>query len=193
MVHDDLATLTSANASLSDVRFARERRGSAVQWMVKQTHALHRDHHIEWELLPHIPEWVLVDGSKREELFLLAGAVLSVEQIQQWIDGALLKTLATCLGELRLSKLLLIEPSWHVVALVLDKPNALRYELILRGASVMAETAQSNAARDYLKNLFPQSHIKLSFEQASLIASHTLELAQLVDPKLVNKNLEGAQ
>jgi hypothetical protein len=187
--HDGLSVAMSANP-LTRVRLDRERRGGAVQWLLNQQSILfHRNNPIEWQLLGRFPNWINIDRTKREELFILAGAVLSVEQMRQWIDGALLQALATYLGELRLSQLLLIEPSWDVIAFVLTKPNSFKDELMLRGGAVLIQAVREDTVRGYLKEAFPHAPIKLSEENASLIASHALRLAQLSYSQLKDENV----
>jgi hypothetical protein len=140
--HEELEAMASADTALSLMRAERRRRGNVVQWLADQPDLLHSGQRIEWALLSQIPNWVNIEKTKRETLFLLAGAVLSVGQMRQWIDGALLKATAACVGELRLSSLLSIEPNWNVIALVLAEPNSLQQELVMRGATVMMETVQ---------------------------------------------------
>jgi hypothetical protein len=188
--YEGLKAMANADSALSLVRAERRRRGHVVQWLADQPDLLHRGQRIEWALLSQIPDWINIEATKREELFLLAGAVLSVGQMRQWIDGGLLKAMAVCVGELRLSSLLSIEPNWNVIALVLAEPNSLRQELVLRGAAVMMETVQDGPTRSYLKEFFPHAFIKLSYEDASLISMHAQELLDITDSQLVGEDLE---
>jgi hypothetical protein len=187
--HEGLEAMVSADSALSLVRAERRRRGNVVQWLADQPDLLHSGQRIEWALLSRIPNWVNIEETKREALFLLAGAVLSVGQMRQWIDGALLKAMAACVGELRLSSLLSIEPNWNVIALVLAEPNSLRQELVMRGATVMMETVQDDSTRSYLKEFIPHALIKLNYEDATLIAMHAQELLEISDSQLVNEDI----
>jgi hypothetical protein len=187
--HEELEAMASADTALSLMRAERRRRGNVVQWLADQPDLLHSGQRIEWALLSQIPNWVNIEKTKRETLFLLAGAVLSVGQMRQWIDGALLKATAACVGELRLSSLLSIEPNWNVIALVLAEPNSLQQELVMRGATVMMETVQDDSTRSYLKEFIPHALIKLNYEDATLIAMHAQELLEISDSQLVNEDI----
>jgi hypothetical protein len=188
--HEELEVMASADSALSLMRAERRRRGNVVQWLADQPDLLHSGQRIEWALLSQIPNWVSIEETKREALFLLAGAVLSVGQMRQWIDGALLKAMAACVGELRLSSLLSIEPNWNVIALVLAEPNSLRQELVLRGTAVMMETVQDDSTRFYLKEFFPHALIKLNYENAASIAMHAQELLEITDSPQASEDIE---
>lgn len=190
MEYEGFTAMASADSALSLVRAERQRRGNVVQWLANQPDLLHRGQRIEWALLAQIPDWINIEETKREELFLLAGAVLSVGQMRQWIDGALLKAMAACVGELRLSSLLSIEPNWNVIALVLAEPNSLRQELVLRGAAVMMDTVPDDETRSYLKEFFPHALIKLSYEDASLVAMHAQDLSEITNSQLADEDIE---
>jgi hypothetical protein len=188
--HEGLEATVITDSALSLVRAERQRRGNVVQWLADQPDLLHHGQRIEWAWLSQIPDSVSIEEAKREELFLLVGAVLSVGQMRQWIDGALLKAMAACVGELRLSSLLSIEPNWNVIALVLAEPNSLRQELVLRGAAVMMETVQDDSTRFYLKEFFPHSLIKLNYEDATSIAIYAQELLEITDSPLDSEDVE---